>query len=333
MRAIAMLLSVAAACTASGVGAILEPPEPAPVVAKKPEELQRRLEEVLAAWDSKMKGVTALQAKLEVQEIDRTFKEEKERSAEVRYLKVGTGDAIEHWGSIEYQADKEQTWQKLVWNGDAIYFVTPANKEISVLPIVKPNPNAAKSLVKAKPRAEPGTIKPCPDAGTSTTKSTPDDEPGSAKAKPDAETRTAKLKPDGASGWWSGWRDLSRKTLETLVLYGLTEELRAHFEVKLSSSAGHPNGEDKYYVYLKLTPKTDQYRLDAERAELVLSKDTMLPRRLWIENNMRQQLIYDALSIDTNVKLGTEDFDAPEIPLGWKMVDFFPEPPPAVRKK
>jgi hypothetical protein len=327
MRAVATLLTLTAVCTFSAVGDAPKLPQPSPSSATKPEELQKRLEEVLAAWDKKMQETTALEARLEVKERDWPFKPEwRHRSGDLRYLKLGSGDALEHWASIEYQADNELPWERLVWNSEAIYFVAAPKREISVLPIIKPDPNAGKSSVKTKPRAEPDTPKSSPNAGTSTTKSKPDDDPGSAKPRPDAETRTAKLKSDQPSGWWSGWRDLSRKTLETLVLYGLTEELRAHFDVQFSHTAEHPNGEDKYYVYLLLTPKTDQYRLDAQRAELVLRKDMKLPRRLWIEPTTRSQVIYDVLSIDTNVKLRPEDFDAPEVPPGWKMVDFFPAP-------
>jgi TIGR03009 family protein len=79
--------------------------------------------------------------------------------------------------------------------------------------------------------------------------------------------------------------------------------------------------EDQYYIYVEVKPRTQQDKEEFKRAQIVLSKETFLPRQLWFEKPTGDQVVWGIPRIDTKAKLNKEDFDAPKLPDGWKMIE------------
>jgi hypothetical protein len=108
--------------------------------------------------------------------------------------------------------------------------------------------------------------------------------------------------------------------------------LRARYNLQLSNDKLHPDGEDKYYIYVDVIPKTAADKADFQRAQLVLNKDNFLPRRLWFEAPNKSEILWDITSIDDKAMPKRTDFDAPTPPPGWKLVpvDSKSELPPRI---
>ena len=106
----------------------------------------------------------------------------------------------------------------------------------------------------------------------------------------------------------------------TLVFGATSADLRTRYDLKLASDASHPNGEDKYYIYVDVLPKMAADKADFQRAQLVLNKENFLPRRLWFEAPNKSEILWDITSIDDKAKVNRADFDAPKPPTGWKLV-------------
>ena len=98
-------------------------------------------------------------------------------------------------------------------------------------------------------------------------------------------------------------------------LFGMKkEEARARYDLKLTKT-------DANYVYVEVLPKNAADKVDFKRAQIVLVKDTMLPRRLWFEQPNNAETTWDVLQINNNDRtIDRREFDAPAPPPGWKMV-------------
>ncbi len=105
----------------------------------------------------------------------------------------------------------------------------------------------------------------------------------------------------------------------TLVFGGPSADLKARYDLRLSDDKAHPNGEDKYYIYVDVFPKQAGDKADFQRAQLVLNKDNLLPRRLWFEAPNKSETLWDITSINDKAKLDLRDFDAPTPPKDWKL--------------
>ncbi len=98
------------------------------------------------------------------------------------------------------------------------------------------------------------------------------------------------------------------------LLFGVkAEEARRRYELKLSN-------EDQHYIYVSVTPRNQQDKADFQRARLVLNKDTFLPRQLWFEQANGGEVTWDIPAIQAGLQLNRNDFEAPQVPNGWKMV-------------
>ncbi len=106
----------------------------------------------------------------------------------------------------------------------------------------------------------------------------------------------------------------------TLVFGASSADLRGRYDLRLSTDAPHPTGEDKFYIYVDVYPKTAGDKADFQRAQLVLNKDNFLPRRLWFETPNKSEILWDITEINDKAKLERKDFDAPKPPPGWKLV-------------
>jgi TIGR03009 family protein len=125
---------------------------------------------------------------------------------------------------------------------------------------------------------------------------------------------------------------VSQDNFLTLVFGATASDLRARYNLQLSNDKLHPDGEDKYYIYVDVIPKTAADKADFQRAQLVLSKDNFLPRRLWFEAPNKSEILWDITSIDDKAMPKRTDFDAPTPPPGWKLapVDSKSELPPRI---
>lgn len=111
-------------------------------------------------------------------------------------------------------------------------------------------------------------------------------------------------------------------------LFGMkAEQTKQRYDLKVTR-------EDQYYIYLDVAPRRAQDRSDFVRAQLVLNKDTYLPRQLWFEQPNGSTIVWGIPHVDTRAKINVKEFDAPTLPPDWKMVNVErpPEtPPPTVR--
>jgi TIGR03009 family protein len=105
------------------------------------------------------------------------------------------------------------------------------------------------------------------------------------------------------------------------LLFGMkADEAKKRFVLKMGSTANAPNGEDAHWIYVDIVPRFPADKSDFTRAQLVLSKETFLPRRLWFEHPNGNEVTWDIPTIKTGVELNRREFDAPKPQEGWKLV-------------
>src|SRR5262245_38099413 len=78
--------------------------------------------------------------------------------------------------------------------------------------------------------------------------------------------------------------------------------------------------KDPYYVYIDIQPREDRDKADFEVARLVLHKDSYLPQQLWLRPANGDETTWDIPQVKSGVALDRREFQAPEAPKGWKMV-------------
>lgn len=94
------------------------------------------------------------------------------------------------------------------------------------------------------------------------------------------------------------------------------EEAKRRYELKLVGE-----GQDKYYHYIEILPRFPADRADFERAQLVLTQDSMLPRRLTFVEPNGNRITWDIPFIETNLPLDRRQFESPALPTKeWKLV-------------
>jgi TIGR03009 family protein len=105
------------------------------------------------------------------------------------------------------------------------------------------------------------------------------------------------------------------------LLFGMkAEDVKRRYELKLAKDAAHPTGEDTYYIYVDIAPRSAADRSDFQRAQMVLNKSNYLPRRLWFEHANRSTVMWDIPTLQVGMALDRRVFDAPQAPAGWKLV-------------
>jgi TIGR03009 family protein len=96
-------------------------------------------------------------------------------------------------------------------------------------------------------------------------------------------------------------------------LFGMkAEEAKKRYDLRLTK-------EDQFYVYVDVLPRTKEDKEDFRQAQLVLNKETFLPRRLWFVGANKSETIWDIDPVKKNVELNERIFDAPQAPAGWKL--------------
>lgn len=98
------------------------------------------------------------------------------------------------------------------------------------------------------------------------------------------------------------------------LLFGMkAEDAKRRYELKLDH-------EDKYYIYVDITPRSPADKADFQRARLVLNKSNYLPRQLWFEHANRSEVMWDIPNLQVGMALDRRAFDPPQAPKGWKLV-------------
>lgn len=102
-------------------------------------------------------------------------------------------------------------------------------------------------------------------------------------------------------------------------LFGMkAEDAKKRYDLKMSK-------EDQYYVYVDIVPKMAADKADFARAQLVLTKGTYLPRRLWFEQPNGNEVTWDLPKTEQNARVDRTQFTAPQAPPGWTL-DRVPRP-------
>jgi TIGR03009 family protein len=97
-------------------------------------------------------------------------------------------------------------------------------------------------------------------------------------------------------------------------LFGMkSDEAKKRYALTLSK-------EDKWYIYIEVTPRLAADKADFARARLVLNRDTYLPRQLWFEHGNGNEVTWDIPRLQAGVEVDRRIFDAPKTPPGWKLV-------------
>lgn len=78
--------------------------------------------------------------------------------------------------------------------------------------------------------------------------------------------------------------------------------------------------KDPYYVYIAIQPREDRDKADFEVAQLVLHKDSYLPRRLWFRHPNGDETTWNIPQVKSSVQIDRREFMAPKPPKGWRMV-------------
>jgi TIGR03009 family protein len=100
-------------------------------------------------------------------------------------------------------------------------------------------------------------------------------------------------------------------------LFGMkAEEAKKRYDLQISP--GKEN--DQYYIYIDIRPRDPRDKQDFEQARLVLNKDTYLPRQLWFRHPNQDETTWNIPKAQSGVEIDRREFQAPEPPKGWRMV-------------
>jgi TIGR03009 family protein len=79
-----------------------------------------------------------------------------------------------------------------------------------------------------------------------------------------------------------------------------------------------PSVPDKYYHYIQIQPKLAQDKADFTTAQLVLMRDSFLPRRVWFHQPNGNEITWDFPQVRRDVDIPPAAFEQPRLPQGWK---------------
>jgi hypothetical protein len=92
------------------------------------------------------------------------------------------------------------------------------------------------------------------------------------------------------------------------------EEAKQRYDLKLVK-------EDQWWTYIEVIPKRPEDKVDFQRARLVFSTSTFLPRQVWLEQPNGNEVTWDLPKIAPNVQMNPTLFAPPtQPPAGWNMV-------------
>ena len=99
------------------------------------------------------------------------------------------------------------------------------------------------------------------------------------------------------------------------LLFGMKVPMaKARYDIVLK-------GEDQYYFYLEILPKTEADKSDFSKARLTLVRSTYLPAQLWFQQANQDEVQWDLSRVNPQANhLRPADFASPQTPQGWKLV-------------
>ncbi len=99
-------------------------------------------------------------------------------------------------------------------------------------------------------------------------------------------------------------------------LFGMKkDDAKARYDLKLDHT-------DNYYVYVTIRPRYAADQVDFKQAQIVLFKDTLLPRRLWFLQPNNSETTWEVLQIKNNdTSIDRREFDKPNPDPGWKLIN------------
>jgi TIGR03009 family protein len=97
-------------------------------------------------------------------------------------------------------------------------------------------------------------------------------------------------------------------------LFGMkAEEAKRRYDLKLV-------GDDKWYYYIEVLPRFPADKADFQKAQLALTKTTMLPRLLTFDEPNGNRVKWDIPVLENGVRLDRKEFTSPALPPGWRYV-------------
>jgi TIGR03009 family protein len=94
-------------------------------------------------------------------------------------------------------------------------------------------------------------------------------------------------------------------------LFGMkAEEAKRRYDLTLVK-------EDQWWIYLEILPKLPADKRDFQKARLVLSAATFLPRELWFQQPNGNEVKWDLPKVESGVPLNPQEFAPPATPAGW----------------
>jgi TIGR03009 family protein len=97
-------------------------------------------------------------------------------------------------------------------------------------------------------------------------------------------------------------------------LFGMkAEEAKRRYELSLAK-------EDQHWIYIDILPRDPADKADFQKARLVLSATTFLPRQLWFVQPNKNEVTWDIPRVDTSAGVNRNDFAVPAQPQGWNVV-------------
>lgn len=99
-------------------------------------------------------------------------------------------------------------------------------------------------------------------------------------------------------------------------IFGMkAEEAKRRYELRLVGE-----GQDKFYHYIEILPRFPADKADFEKARLVLTQSTMLPRMLTFIEPNGNRITWDIPVVETGVPLDRREFVSPTLPKDWRMI-------------
>jgi TIGR03009 family protein len=98
----------------------------------------------------------------------------------------------------------------------------------------------------------------------------------------------------------------------SLLLFPKAREVRKRYDLKLVK-------EDQWYAYIELLPRSQEDKGNFDRARVVLTRSTFLPRQFWFMQPNGNEITWDIPRIERDIRLDRADFDSPKVPAGWRL--------------
>jgi TIGR03009 family protein len=97
-------------------------------------------------------------------------------------------------------------------------------------------------------------------------------------------------------------------------LFGMrAAEAKRRYDLKLVK-------QDQWYYYIEILPRFPADKADFQKARLVLTSSTFLPRELWFEQPNGNEVKWDMPKVESGADLRRTDFTSPATPPGWNLV-------------